>query len=813
MRKLLNTVVIFTFYFFLASTAHVFGQTLGDWEWHYPSPYGNQLTSVTFLNDDLGWAGGSGGLIKRTTDGGDSWEMRQLGTLNSVSAIEFVNENTGWAIVSSGEIYTTSDAGITWNLQYTVSHGSLNAMHFIDEQTGWIAGGSGNLYKTENGGDSWQEIEIDVETSGFASVTYNSITFDQAGNGLLVGRISSNNNITLRTNDGGETWEDSFSTTTYRAVQFVDDQIAWKVGEDSIVRKTTDAGETWSNHSVTESTRDLWYMHFVDESTGWVMSNRGNLYKTIDSGENWIDQSLTGDYNAVFALNSDKAWVAGDLGAFKETTDGGSTWQSDYQTLTNRNIRSVQLTSDNSGWLLTSDFMQSVVYNTEDGGDTWNQVEISAGDFFRTIHFSSNENGWIAGNSGTIYATSDNGNTWGEQNSDTDEHLDVIYAADDNHVWAAGRNGVIVHSSDNGQNWSAQESCTDENLHSITFANSSLGWIAGDDGTICKTEDGGANWTGLNTGVGWNLYDIDHLDEDIAWAVGARGTVLKTTDGGANWEFISHQNNFNTMTSLHMIDENSAWVTDSDGLLSYTKNGGHTWVRSLTRSDSRLNHIHFTESGTGWAAGHDGALLKFNTADQPGTPVLIEPSASSGPIPADEVVFSWFPVFNSESYQIQVATDNDFSNVVLDESEIGTSSFSPQSDLPTGTLYWRVRTHYDESKSEWSPANIYHSEEGDATSIAGYESDLLPGEIRLKPNYPNPFNPTTNIRFELGHGTEIALQVYDVTGRLVAVLADGYHERGVHEATFDGSRLASGTYLYRLQASGQVITQKMLLIQ
>jgi rhodanese-related sulfurtransferase len=77
---------------------------------------------------------------------------------------------------------------------------------------------------------------------------------------------------------------------------------------------------------------------------------------------------------------------------------------------------------------------------------------------------------------------------------------------------------------------------------------------------------------------------------------------------------------------------------------------------------------------------------------------------------------------------------------------------------------------------------------------------LLPKEFELLQNYPNPFNPSTVIRYELPHGSKVALTVYNTQGRRVAILAQGYQEGGYHEVRFDGGNLAGGVYFYRLKA-------------
>jgi hypothetical protein len=91
--------------------------------------------------------------------------------------------------------------------------------------------------------------------------------------------------------------------------------------------------------------------------------------------------------------------------------------------------------------------------------------------------------------------------------------------------------------------------------------------------------------------------------------------------------------------------------------------------------------------------------------------------------------------------------------------------------------------------------------------------DMVPNEFHMIGNYPNPFNPSTVLAFNLPATAYVNLAVYDVSGRQVATLINGWRNAGHHDVTFDASNLPSGVYLYSLsagefQASGKMILMK-----
>jgi hypothetical protein len=94
----------------------------------------------------------------------------------------------------------------------------------------------------------------------------------------------------------------------------------------------------------------------------------------------------------------------------------------------------------------------------------------------------------------------------------------------------------------------------------------------------------------------------------------------------------------------------------------------------------------------------------------------------------------------------------------------------------------------------------------------------LPTSYELAQNYPNPFNANTMISFGLPEGEDVKIEIYNIIGQSVAVLADGYFDAGHYDIVWngqdpDGNQISSGVYLYRLVTGSEVLTKKMTLLK
>jgi hypothetical protein len=102
---------------------------------------------------------------------------------------------------------------------------------------------------------------------------------------------------------------------------------------------------------------------------------------------------------------------------------------------------------------------------------------------------------------------------------------------------------------------------------------------------------------------------------------------------------------------------------------------------------------------------------------------------------------------------------------------------------------------------------------GAITTSLAWEGSEIPQGLELRQNFPNPFNPETTISFGLPETGRVELVIYDMMGREVSRLVDGNLDAGWHQIRWDASRLASGTYIYRIQTAGNVRSQIMTLLK
>jgi hypothetical protein len=138
--------------------------------------------------------------------------------------------------------------------------------------------------------------------------------------------------------------------------------------------------------------------------------------------------------------------------------------------------------------------------------------------------------------------------------------------------------------------------------------------------------------------------------------------------------------------------------------------------------------------------------------------------------------------------------------------------------LPVGDLFhWPPASRYNTWKAQSAMENkridIWLATGVDPGVLAVEERPGIPEKFDLSQNYPNPFNPSTRIDYSIPEGAYVSLKVYDLLGQEVATLFEGEQHAGNYTATFDGGKLASGVYLYRLKSGDNSMSRKLVFMK
>jgi len=229
--------------------------------------------------------------------------------------------------------------------------------------------------------------------------------------------------------------------------------------------------------------------------------------------------------------------------------------------------------------------------------------------------------------------------------------------------------------------------------------------------------------------------------------------------------------------------------------------------------------VDSTAAGVFWSvfqvvAHTDNPTLRFLSPPDSGYSVdnLVPPSPSDIEISRTDsaVILSWNAVDVSDVVGYHIYRSETAGFTIDDDHYLGITSAHqyPDSDiLETAEYYYRISA-VDDAGNE-SPA----SGEVHAGIVHVQEADGIPSSYALNQNFPNPFNPTTQITYEIPRQSEVELVVLNVRGENLSTLAQGAHAPGIYTVTWDGSAVASGIYFFQLRTSDFQVKKKGILLK
>ncbi len=228
---------------------------------------------------------------------------------------------------------------------------------------------------------------------------------------------------------------------------------------------------------------------------------------------------------------------------------------------------------------------------------------------------------------------------------------------------------------------------------------------------------------------------------------------------------------------------------------------------AITGLDGHTTYYWRVRAANAAGTGSYSSVHSFTTGF-PASPVPVSPANLLLDVPL-ALTFSWNMSATASSYRFQLSIVADFSVLLLDSSNIADTTLDV-TGLQLNRIYnWRVSATSGLGTSPWSPAFRFRTVQ--VSDIAAEPE--LPSSYGLSQNFPNPFNPTTRIRFSVPNAGRVLITVFDLLGREETTLVDSEMPAGTYTVAWDASRAASGTYFYRMQSGGFVDTKRMLLLR
>ncbi len=402
------------------------------------------------------------------------------------------------------------------------------------------------------------------------------------------------------------------------------------------------------------------------------------------------------------------------------------------------------------------------------------------------------------------------GAQWVQQTSGVTTSLLDIDFINENTGWACGDGGVVVKTTNGGVNWVQQNTGLLKRLEGIDAVDAntiySVGWFQ----TIIKSTNGGSNWQIIRdgpTGVGSTFFKCFFINLNTGWLLrSGGGYVLKTTNGGISFDSVFTNNSFNR--DIYFKDVNTGVICGDGAWIIRSTDGGVSWVQiplPLLTSAPNLYRISFV-GNTGWTIGEGGesglGRMVFRTTNFG----ITWDSIARVPYPNNELIYSVFFANNNTGYcggtfgHIFKSTNGGFNWI---QQNVPIDGFRRDFWFANDTTGWVVG----------GGGYILKTTNGGTYVNVSSNQTQMPNKHTIGKIYPNPFNPETNIHFELAFEDDIKIKVYDMLGKEIFELINKKMQAGRYEVKFNGISLSSGIYICRLESKNITLSKTIVLIK
>ncbi|MCE1164632.1 MAG: T9SS type A sorting domain-containing protein [Bacteroidetes bacterium] len=733
---------------------------------------GNYYCPICFSGTTI-YVGTYGSGVYFSTNNGVNWTQTTLNNKYVQSLV--AKDNAVYAGVQGG-IYKTTDNGLTWSSAVT----SLSVYGIKVAGNNIVASSSQGIFVSSDNGSNWVQITTQSNLSyiltlcgsdlycGYGTSPYTLIK--STNNGLnwqsiytstyYIYSISALNSNTINvgisgtngymsTTDGGATWLVPQTTNINSIIQA--GSVLYS-GSNSGVFSSTDGGQKWYIRNFTSTVYSLLYR----SNYLFAGTNGSGIYYTTNDGVNWTQTTLNN--KQVWSLTTkDTNIIAGTNTGVLYSSDNGANWiQSSMSTFTVRSVYTVDS-------LVFAGCLSAGVMKSTDKGANWSPTSLIYIDAY-SLYYNSGK--LYAGTPQGIYISTNLGTNW--TLTSYPAIINLSFASYGSSIFA-GSNGNGVYVTRNaGINW--------------TQSNDGMGLLG--PGALCTY--GNYLIAGTNNGF-YRRYILEFAPIRGDATLDSLVNVLDVT---ATVNYILGNNPLPfSFLAADVNTDNSINVLDIVGIVNIILHPTDKFFANNKQTD---------KSGTAFLSLLNNQLSLTNTVNVSAMQFRLSGTGLNG------VTFTPSPQLSN--YQIAVSTNSDTSKTYV---------IFNMSDTSIGTGVHNLGTFTGLNNGVTMNNVVIADEQGNGivTGMPGSEGNEVPKEYFLGQNYPNPFNPVTVIKFAVPKSGITSLKIYDVTGRLVKTLVDGYVEAGFHEREFNASSLSSGIYFYKLNSGSYSAVKKMAVIK
>lgn len=645
---------------------------------------------------DTGWVVGDLGAIGFTMTGGNIFSKQfpppgsEKINFNDIFFGSGLDENPnlvkyrlkeGYIVGDSGLILKTTNYGYHWFRQESGTTRNLNNIFMSDTLNGIIVGDSGLILKTTSGGENSPIISAFPAELWFGKISYLSskageiiVTNNGVSDLIITSIVSSNTAFVIdETNIQIPMDETRQIGVTYYPTEGHDDSalisIAGNFNGSPLVIKAygssfTSLGTEWRDQnpmSLLPTARGI----DCSDSVLIAAGESGSILISSDNGGsfrkmNFIGGSLS-QLNCFEFIDRGTGIAAGQNGVIIKTTDAGASWTGKPSNSTMEFI-DMAFRDESVGYLLARDpsqKMNSAVYRTSDGGESWNLVKTVSRVSLNSLTLIGQSTVTAVG--GGMLRSTDDGTTWQLLicNISYVEMLKTIFFDDTSGFGILGGTGVVT--TDGGLSWSWRQLSGTSAIGEIVRTGLNSACAYGSDGTIFKTGDRGQTWQSSGSryrvgsvapidpvnsvAIGYDLvrdvpvllrcenglpsgryesaapvndlFSVSFSDQNNGAAAGPNGTLIITTDGGDHWKDYLRGSFFDYLDipfmGVESVNDSTVTCISQNGDILRTTDGGLTWGSQYSDFRTVLNATYFLDEMNGYCVGDEGLIL--HTAD------------------------------------------------------------------------------------------------------------------------------------------------------------------------------------------------------